>query len=120
MNVRPSRVSSVSGVCTLSITLTGEDEYSISERSSLGRFDGIHHARASSANANSVSSSVMAKSCRPGRSGDGDAQLGVMVPHARHLAPRLRPGLVDRVSGRVDEAQPIAQWRRALELEAEQ
>src|SRR2546430_12472100 len=37
MNVRPSRVSSVSGVCTLSITLTGEDEYNISERSSLDR-----------------------------------------------------------------------------------
>src|SRR2546425_7111718 len=62
MNVRPSRVSIVSGVCTLSSTLTGEDENSISERSSRGRFDGIHQARASSASVNSVSSSVMARS----------------------------------------------------------
>ncbi len=69
MNVRPSRVCIVTGVCTLSITLTGEDAYSISERSSLGRFDGIHHARASSASANSVSSSVMASSPSPGCSG---------------------------------------------------
>ena len=69
MNVLASRVSSVSGVCTLSITLTGEDEYNISERSSLGRFDGIHHARASSAKANSVSSSVMTKSWRVGCAG---------------------------------------------------
>src|SRR5437660_1421828 len=37
MNVLASRVSSVSGVCTLSITLTGEDEYNISELSSLDR-----------------------------------------------------------------------------------
>src|SRR5438309_107668 len=48
MNVRPSRVSIVSGVCTLSSTLTGEDENSISERSRRGRFDGIHQARAPS------------------------------------------------------------------------
>jgi len=69
MNVRPSRVSSVSGVCTLSSTLTGEDENSISERSSRGRFEGIHQARASSARANSVSSSEMANSPSPGCSG---------------------------------------------------
>src|SRR5207249_8026381 len=68
MNVRPSRVSSVSGVCTLSSTLTGEDENSISERSRRGRFDGIHQARASSASVNSVSSSVMANSPRDRKS----------------------------------------------------
>ena len=44
MKVLPSCVSIVSGVCTLSSTLTGADEYSISERSLRGRFDGIHQA----------------------------------------------------------------------------
>ena len=33
MNVRPSAVCIVSGVCTLSSMLTGPDEYSISDRS---------------------------------------------------------------------------------------
>src|SRR6266550_500667 len=99
MNVRPSRVSIVSGVCTLSSTLTGEDENSISERSRRGRFDGIHQARASSASVNSVSSSVIA--------------------HPGNLTPGLRPGLVDRGVGGIDHPQAVAQRGRPLEGEAE-
>ena len=70
MTVRPSRVSIVIGVCTLSITLTGDDEYNISERSSLGRFDGIHHDLELSAMENSVSSSMITKSRRLACSGN--------------------------------------------------
>jgi len=47
--------------CTLSSVLTGPSDQSCSERSSLGRFDAIHQARALSAIANSVSSSVISK-----------------------------------------------------------
>jgi len=65
MKLLPSRVSSVSGVCTLSSTLTGEDENSISERSRRGRLEGIHQARASSSSVNSVTSSVIANSSNP-------------------------------------------------------
>src|ERR1043166_8490014 len=47
MQLLPSRVSSVSGVCTLSSTLTGEDENSISERSRRrGGGGGGHPTRA--------------------------------------------------------------------------
>ena len=60
----------VSGVCTLSSVLTGPEEYSSSERSFRGQLDGIHQARALSAMANSVSSSVIANSPRPGCSGN--------------------------------------------------
>src|SRR6266581_3290057 len=99
MNVRPSRVSIVSGVCTLSSTLTGEDENSISERSRRGRFDGIHQARASSARVNSVSSSL--------------------ITHPGDLAPGLGPGLVDRAAGRIDHPQTVTERRRPLKAEAE-
>src|SRR5438552_2217980 len=60
MKLLPSRVSSVSGVWTLSSTLTGEDENSISERSRRGRVEGIHQARASASRVDAVSSCVMA------------------------------------------------------------
>jgi hypothetical protein len=65
----PLRVSMVSGVCIRRSRLTGPEEYSISERSIRGRSEGIHQARGLSANENSVSSSVIAKSPRPGCSG---------------------------------------------------
>src|SRR6266550_2855064 len=62
------------GVCprtfTLSSVLTGPDDHSCSERSSRGRLEAIHHARALSAIANSVSSSVISKSPRPACAGN--------------------------------------------------
>jgi hypothetical protein len=51
------------------MTLTGEDAYNISERSSRGTSDGIHQARASSAKLNSVSSSLIVNSPSPGWAG---------------------------------------------------
>ncbi len=139
MNVRPSCVSIVSGVCTLSSTLTGPDEYSISERSFRAQLDGIHQARALSARANSVSSSVISNSPRPGCSGklvaeahavvEGahpereppaagrgllhrDGQLVVVVAYPCHLAPRLGPPFVVRLPRGVGDAQSVAERRR--------
>ena len=59
----------VSGVWTLSSVLTGPSDQSCSERSSRGRLDAIHQARALSAIANSVSSSMISKSPRLGCAG---------------------------------------------------
>ena len=50
---------------------------------------------------------------------DGHAELVVMVADARHLAPRLGPGLVHRRAGRVGQSQAVAQRRRPPELEAQ-
>src|SRR5512133_920458 len=70
MNVRPSRVSIVNGVCTLSSVLTGPDEYNSSDRSFRGKLDGIHQARALSASANSVNSLEISNDPRPGCDGN--------------------------------------------------
>ena len=147
MNVRPSWVCIVSGVCTLSSTLTGPDEYSISDRSFRAQLDGIHQARALSARANSVSSSLDLEPAEPGLLGElvpeayavvegahpqgeaavrrlgllhGDGQLVVMVANPGHLAPGLGPPFVVRLPGGVGDAEPVAKRRRAPEVEAEQ
>jgi len=43
-----------------------------------------------------------------------------VIPHPGNLAPGLRPHLIDRLPGGVDQVQPVAQGRRPPELEAEQ
>ncbi len=50
----------------------------------------------------------------------GDGQLVVVVVHPRHLAPRLGPPFVVRLASGLGDAEPVAERRRAPELEAEQ
>ncbi len=49
-----------------------------------------------------------------------DGQFVVMVAHASHLAPRLRPPFVVRLARGVRDAQPVAQRNGSAELKAEQ
>src|SRR5215210_24639 len=94
IKVFPSRVAIVSGVWMLSITLTGEDEYSISDLSSRDRFDGIHHAFASSARLNSVSSSVITNAPSPGWDGTSYRNPTPSLK-ARQTTSNLRAGAFD-------------------------
>ena len=95
-NVLPSRISMVSGVCTLSSVLIGAEENSCSERSSRGRFDGIDHARALSAMVNSVSSSIISNS--PSASWAGNSYRNATPSSwARNTTSSLPPAVLVKV-----------------------
>src|SRR5262249_38410612 len=55
----------------------------------------------------------------PGGFDDRDAQLVVMIANARHLAPWLRPRLIDVRSTRARDSETIAQCRRFPKVESE-
>src|ERR1700682_3417915 len=73
------------------MTLTGDDEYSISDRSSLGLFEGIHQALESSARLNWVSSSEITKSPSAGCAGSSYRNPMPSLK-ARTTKSNLRPG----------------------------
>jgi len=127
------------------MTLTGDDEYSISDLSSLGLLEGIHQAFESSARfelGELVGDHEVAKrglrrklvaeadpvvegaddeielASRSRRFSDGDLQLVVVVAHVRDFTPRLRPRLVEGRTGAAGYPEAVAQSGPAPELES--